>query len=104
MIEFPILSLMTALPLVGALFIFMIRGDEQTVARNARFTALYTSIFVFALSLYLLGRFDGSSAEFQFVEQASWFPSLGISYHMGVDGISIFFVALSALLTPICIL
>jgi len=104
MIEFPILSLMTALPLIGALFIFIIRGDEETVARNARFTALYTSVFVFALSIYLLGRFDGSSAEFQFVEQASWFPTLGISYHMGVDGISIFFVVLSALLTPICVL
>ncbi len=104
MIEFPILSLMTMLPLAGVLFIFLIRGDEQIVARNAKFTALYTSVFVFALSLYMLSRFDGGSAEFQFVEQASWFPSLGVSYHMGVDGISIFFVVLSALLTPVCIL
>ena len=104
MIDFPILSLMTALPLIGSLFIFMIRGDEQTVARNAKYTAFYTSTFTFALALYMLGRFDGSSSDFQFVEQAQWFPSLGISYHMGVDGISVFFVALSAFLTPLCIL
>ncbi len=104
MIDFPILSLMTALPLIGALFIFLIRGGAETVARNAKFTAFYTSTFTFVLSLYLLGRFDGSTADFQFVEQADWFPSLGISYHMGVDGISVFFVALSAFLTPLCIL
>ena len=104
MIDFPILSLMTALPLLGAFFIFMIRGDEETVARNAKFTAFYCSTFTFALALYMLGRFDGSTADFQFVEHAEWFPSLGISYHMGVDGISVFFVALSAFLTPLCIL
>ncbi|MEC7029305.1 MAG: proton-conducting transporter membrane subunit, partial [Pseudomonadota bacterium] len=104
MIDFPILSLMTALPLIGAIFIFMIRGDEATVAQNSKFTAFYTSIFTFALSVYLLGRFDGSSADFQFVERYEWFPSLNISYHMGVDGISLFFVVLSAFLTPICIL
>ncbi len=104
MIEFPILSLMTVLPLIGAFFIFTIRGDKDTVARNAKFTALYTSLFTFALSVYMLGRFDGSSAEFQFVERYEWFPSLGIAYHMGVDGISIFFIVLSALLTPLCIL
>ena len=49
-------------------------------------------------------RFDGSSAEFQFVEKHVWFETLGISYHMGVDGISLFFVMLSTLLTPICII
>ncbi len=104
MIDFPILSLMTALPLVGALFIFVIRGTPETVARNAKFTAFYCSIFTFALALYMLARFDGNTADFQFVEKVSWFPSLNINYHMGVDGISVFFVALSAFLTPLCIL
>ncbi|PJB72987.1 MAG: NADH-quinone oxidoreductase subunit M [Alphaproteobacteria bacterium CG_4_9_14_3_um_filter_47_13] len=104
MIDFPILSLMTALPLAGAFFIFFIRGSEEIVARNARYTALYTSIFTFALALYMLARFDGGLADFQFSERYNWFPSLGISYHMGVDGISVFFVALSAFLTPLCIL
>jgi NADH-quinone oxidoreductase subunit M len=104
MVDFQILSLMTFLPLVGVLFILTIRGDTALVARNARFAALYTSLFNLALSGYLLMNFDGSSTDFQFVEKRAWFPSLGINYHMGVDGISVFFVALSAFLTPICIL
>lgn len=103
MIDFPILSLMTFLPLVGAFFIFLIRGDEELVARNAKFAALYTSIFTFALSIYMLGQFDSGNDGFQFVEKFVWLESLAVSYHMGVDGISVFFIVLSAFLTPICI-
>ena len=103
-IQFPILSLMTFLPLVGAFFIFLIRDREELVARNAKFAALYTSIFTFALSLYMLGNFESTSAEFQFVEKYPWLDSMNISYHMGVDGISLFFVMLSTFLTPICII
>ena len=69
MADFPVLSLMTVLPLIGAFFIFLTRGEKEVVARNARYTAFYTSTFTFALSLYLLGRFDGSTADFQFVEE-----------------------------------
>lgn len=105
MIEFPILSFMTFLPLIGALAILTIRDqDYEVVSRNARFTALFTSVLTFVLSIYMLGRFDGSSAAFQFVEKFEWLPGLGISYYMGVDGISVFFVVLSTFLTPICIL
>lgn len=105
MIEFPILSLMTFLPLIGALAIMTIRADSsETAAKNARFTALFASSFTFFLSLYMLGRFDSSSADFQFVEKFEWIPGLGLSYYMGVDGISLFFVVLSTFLTPICIL
>ncbi|MCM2343710.1 MAG: NADH-quinone oxidoreductase subunit M [Alphaproteobacteria bacterium] len=104
MVDFPILSLMTYLPLVGALFVMMIRGEPDLVARNARFAALYTSMFTFALAFYMMAKFDPASADFQFVEKHVWFDSLKISYHMGVDGISLFFVVLSAFLTPICIL
>ena len=95
---------MTVLPLIGALFIFTIKGDEGLVARNARYAALYTSIFVFVLSLYMLAKYNPAGDAFQFVERKEWFPALGISYHMGVDGISVFFIVLSALLTPLCIL
>jgi NADH-quinone oxidoreductase subunit M len=101
---FPILSLVTFLPLAGAFIIMMVRGDEETVARNARWTALWTSLITFALSLVLWVRFDKSSAEFQFVERLDWLPEFGVSYHMGVDGISVLFVLLSTLLTPLCIL
>lgn len=101
---FPILSLVTFLPLAGALIILTVRGEEEVVARNARWTALWTSLITFALSLVLWVRFDSGSADFQFVEQASWLPEFGVSYHMGVDGISVLFVLLSTLLTPLCIL
>jgi len=101
---FPLLSLLTFLPLAGALFIATVRGDEATIARNARWTALWTSLIVFVLSLWLWFGFDRSSAEFQFVEKAAWLPAFNISYQMGVDGISVLFVLLSTLLTPVCVL
>ncbi len=104
MLDFPILSLITFLPLVGVLFILLIQGEEAVVARNARNTALLTSIFTFLLSLYMYAGFDPTAAGFQFVESRQWFPGYNIKYALGVDGISIFFVLLSTFLTPICIL
>src|SRR3990170_2492322 len=100
----PLLSLVTFLPLVGAGFIFVIRGEPAIVARNVRNVALWTSVITFVLSLLLWLDFDRTSAEFQFVEKVDWIPSFGISYHMGVDGISVLLVLLSTLLTPIAIL
>jgi NADH-quinone oxidoreductase subunit M len=100
---FPLLSLITFLPLLGAAIIATVQGDERTVAQNARWTALWTSAIVFALSLILWFRFDTDSAAFQFVERAPWLEGLGIGYHMGVDGLSVLFVLLSTLLTPLCI-
>ena len=101
---FPLLSLLTFLPLVGGAVLMAIRGSEAAVASNARWTALWTSLIVFALSLVLWFRFDTTNAGFQFVEQAEWLPQWGISYKMGVDGISVLFVLLATALTPICIL
>ena len=102
---FPILSLVTFLPLAGALFILTIRDvDQAIVARNARYVALWASSINFLLSLYLWFNFDGSTSAFQFVEKAKWMPVFELSYHMGVDGISVLFVMLTTLLTPICIL
>ncbi len=101
---FPLLSLITWLPLVGGLVILAVRGDEDTVASNARWTALWTSLIVFALSVVLWVRFDPAEPGFQFVESATWLPQWGITYKLGVDGISVLFVLLSTVLTPICIL
>ncbi|MBU8547072.1 MULTISPECIES: NADH-quinone oxidoreductase subunit M [Roseomonadaceae] len=101
---FPLLSLVTFLPLAGALIIMMVRGEEAVVARNARWTALWASLITLALSLLLWTGFDQSTAEFQFVEQVDWLPEYGVGYHMGVDGISVLFILLSTLLTPLCIL
>ncbi len=104
MTDWPILSLVIFLPTVGALFVFIVRGDERIVARNARMTALWTSLITFALSLGIWIDFDNSTASFQFVERAEWIPILGASYHLGVDGISMLFVILSTFLTPLCVL
>ncbi len=101
---FPILSLLTWLPLVGCLVIMCVRGDEETVASNARWAALWTSLIVFGLSLVLWFDFDRSNPGFQFVENLPWLPEYGVGYRMGVDGISVLFVLLSTLLTPLCIL
>ncbi|PPQ35139.1 NADH-quinone oxidoreductase subunit M [Rhodopila globiformis] len=101
---FPILSLITWLPLVGCVIIMMVRGDEETIASNARWAALWTSLIVLALSLVLWVLFDQSDPGFQFNESVSWLPEYKVGYKMGVDGISVLFVLLSTLLTPICIL
>ena len=100
--SWPILSITVFLPLVGALFIMLLRGDEPATRRNARWVALWTTIITLAVSLILLRHFDPNSAEFQFVEEHPW---LGIAnYHMGVDGISLPFVILTTALMPLCIL
>ena len=104
MTDWPILSVVTFLPAVGAVFILLVRGDERTVARNARASALWTSLIAFALSILLWTDFDNSTADFQYVERVAWIPSLGIDYHMGVDGISMLFVLLATFLTPLCVL
>ncbi|HXO02869.1 MAG TPA: NADH-quinone oxidoreductase subunit M [Stellaceae bacterium] len=105
MSHWPLLSLVTFLPLVGAGFIMTTRGDAEIVARNARNIALSTSVIVFLLSIVLWVDFDPSTAAFQFVEKAHWVKLGGfeINYHMGIDGISLFFVLLSTLLTVVCI-
>jgi NADH-quinone oxidoreductase subunit M len=104
MAGFPILSLLIALPLFGAGFILTIRGEPEVVASNARGVALLASSATFLVSLYLWFAFDTSTAAFQFEEQREWMPGFGISYHLGVDGISMPFVLLTTLLTPICVL
>ena len=104
MSELPIVSLVTFLPLFGALFILFVRGEPAVVARNARWGALWTSLITFVVSLFLWFDFDTSSAEFQFVDEAAWIPAFNMTYRMGVDGISLFFVLLTTLLIPICVL
>ena len=104
MSSWPILSLVTFLPLVGAFFCLVVNGPKEAVDRNCRSAALVTSLATFVISLLLWARFDGTKASFQFEETLAWVPALNIGYHMGVDGISLFFVLLSTLLTPICIL
>ena len=104
MISFPWLTVITFLPLAGAVLIFLANGEPVAVANAARRVALWTSLFAFGLSLYVWFGFDRGSAEFQFVERFEWMADFGIVYQMGVDGISLPFVLLSTVLTPICVL
>ncbi|MCA0032684.1 MAG: NADH-quinone oxidoreductase subunit M [Mesorhizobium sp.] len=103
MTAWPILSLVTFLPLVGVLLILFINDDSENARRNIRAIALLTTTFTFIISLFIWTGFDNSQAGFQFVEKAAWLDS-GISYHMGVDGISMLFVILTTFLMPLCIL
>jgi NADH-quinone oxidoreductase subunit M len=101
---FPILSLITFLPLAGVVFIATLRGDEAAVARNARWAALWTSLIVLALSVYLWVSFDTSQAGYQFNEVLPWLSGLNVEYRMGVDGIGLFLILLTTFLSPIAIL
>jgi NADH-quinone oxidoreductase subunit M len=103
MSSMPLLSIVTFLPLVGAAFIFLARGPEEIVARNARSVALWTTTITFLVSLLIWLNFDNTTATFQFVEKSEWIGA-GINYHMGVDGISMLFVILTTFLMPFCIL
>ncbi len=99
--SWPILSVVTFLPLLGALFIAFLPDDAAGV-HNARWVALWTTLITLAISLLLLWRFDPSSPDFQFIEKRPWLGG-AISYAMGVDGISLPFVVLTTALMPICI-
>ena len=105
MIEtWPLLTIITFLPMIGVLFLLMIRGDDEMLARNARHVALWVSGFTFIISLALVFGFDATASGYQFEEFRDWLPGTGISYHLGVDGISMPFILLSTLLTPLSIL
>src|SRR5258705_2329561 len=103
MTSWPILSVVTFLPVLGALVIYISRGDDEAARRNSRWIALWTTLVTFVVSLILVWRFDASQPDFQFVEKVSWLAS-GITYHMGVDGISLPFVILTTALMPFCII
>lgn len=101
-----LLSLTTFLPMVGALVIVILRflsrkDDEAAISRNAKWIALWTTLATLILSGVMLAGFDQKFAGYQFEEQYAWFGPL--SYHMGVDGVSILFVVLTAFLMPICV-
>ena len=102
--SWPLLSVITFLPLTGVLFLLLIRGNTESVATNARLVALWVSGFTFLLSLSLYFGFDAEMTGYQFEERADWISGSGISYHLGVDGISMPFILLSTFLTPLSIL
>jgi len=104
MSDWPLLTLVTFLPLVGAGFIFLFaQGGGEAADRNAKGVALMTTVLTFLISLVIWANFENGTADFQFVERHAWLGG-NIDYSMGVDGISMLFVVLTAFLMPICIL
>ena len=98
MTAYPILTLTTFLPLVGAALVLLFGS-----ARLSRWIALATTLATLAVSAPLFLHFDKASSALQFVESRDWIPSLDIAYAMGVDGISLPFIFLAALLSILCI-
>ncbi|MHC2251373.1 NADH-quinone oxidoreductase subunit M [Bradyrhizobium embrapense] len=104
MTTWPILSVTTFLPAVGAILVYLLaRGGDHAANRTARWIALWTTLITFAVSLILVARFDPGSTDFQFVEKTSWLAT-GITYHMGVDGISLPLLILTTAIMPLCII
>tara|TARA_Y100000590_G_scaffold318729_1_gene360669 strand:+ start:10423 stop:11925 length:1503 start_codon:yes stop_codon:yes gene_type:complete len=100
--DFPILSAIIFIPLIGALFIFIIRGNQKTVEKNSQYVGIFTSVANFLLSLLLWYLFDNSTSNFQFIEKNNWIDGV-ITFQLGIDGISILFILLTTFITPICI-
>ena len=101
--EIPILSILIFIPVVGIFFMLLIRNNDDQSSQNLKHTALWITFLNFIISLSLLFSFDLNNPDFQFVEKYAWIES-GISYHLGIDGVSILFVILTTMLVPICIL
>src|SRR3974390_65631 len=101
----PILSLVTFAPIIGVAAIIVLRlfnpVDDPKAISAAKWIALATTLATLALSVLLVVQFDPNTAGFQFVEDSPWFA--GLHYRMGVDGISVLFVLLTAFLMPLCI-
>ena len=98
---FPILSTIIFLPLLGALFIFI--SNKKNESSSAIYISLFTSMANLLLTFFLWYSFDKSFAGFQFIEEKNWISGL-IKFKLGIDGISILFIVLTAFITPICII
>jgi NADH-quinone oxidoreductase subunit M len=99
--NFPILSTLIFLPLIGSLFIFLSKGEKNN--NSAIYISLFTSLATFLLSLFLWFSLDLKSSNFQFLEEKKWINDF-IKFKLGVDGISILFIVLTTFITPICII
>ncbi len=100
--NFPILSSLILLPIVGALFLFFTK-DKEGNNLTAKYVALFTTIVNFLISIYLWIAFEQSTSSFQFIEDRIWIEGF-INYKVGIDGISILFVILTTFITPLCVI
>ena len=82
--SFPWLSAIIFTPLIGVFFILLIKGERETISRNSRAVALWTSLVTFFVSLGLWFNFDNNTPEFQFKEKYVWVDNLDLAYHLGI--------------------
>ena len=102
---FHLLSFLVFLPLLGALYLLVsVKTNDPGSAARSRWIALTVSLATFLLSLCVYHGFDPGTSDFQFVEKHPWVIGQNISYHLGIDGISLVFILLTTLLIPVCIL
>jgi NADH-quinone oxidoreductase subunit M len=101
--NFPILSAIIFIPLIGAIFILLTKGTTKNIEKNSKYVAIFSCLVNFLLSIFLWYSFDNTSSNFQFVEERTWIKGF-INFKLGVDGISILFILLTTFITPICIL
>lgn len=106
MMDFPIISLMIFLPLVTALFIMIFVDQSVQFSKTIyiKYISVLSSLMTLIVSIFVMMKFDKDLISFQFVERYKWFDMIGLEYHVGIDGISLLFVVLTALLTFICVL
>ena len=100
--NFPILSAIIFIPFIGAFFIFLTKGSNENIEKNSKYIAIFSSLVNFFLAILLWYLFDPTISEFQFIEKRVWIKNF-INFQIGVDGISILFIVLTTLITPICI-
>jgi len=100
--NFPILSAIIFIPLIGAIFVFLTRGNLKNTEKNSKYVAIFSTLVNFFLSLHLWYSFDKTTSNFQFVEKREWIDGF-INFQLGVDGISILFILLTTFIAPICV-
>ncbi len=100
--NFPILSAIIFIPLIGALFILITKGNQKNIENNSKYVAIFSSLANFLLSIFLWFSFDTTTPDFQFVEEKNWMSGF-VKFQLGIDGISILFIMLTTFITPICI-
>ena len=103
MVSFPLLTALIVIPLLGAFIAFLIKGEEKNISKNLRELAIWIALVELFLSIILVFQFNFSAAEFQFVEKINVLNKFNISYHLGIDAISLIFILLTTFLFPVCL-
>ena len=103
MFEWPLLSIVIFSPLLGAIAISFTKGEEAVIAKNSRNTAFFTTFISFVFSLLVWLQFNNENASMQLINRYDILPKFFLNYVVGVDGISLFFILLTTLISMLCV-